>query len=105
VATLVSAFVADPVERWLFPEPLQYLTHFARFVAAFGGGFESETVFTFGEFEAVAIWIAPRAHADAIVAVLSESVDAGKRADAFGVGAAGCCSSQGTPLVPAVVGR
>jgi ribosomal protein S18 acetylase RimI-like enzyme len=88
VATLVSAFVADPVERWLFPEPLQYLTHFARFVAAFGGGgFESQTVFTLGEFEAVAIWIAPRAYADAdaIVAVLSESVDAGKRADAFSV--------------------
>jgi hypothetical protein len=42
IATLVSAFIADPVERWLFAEPVQYLTQFARFVAAFGrGGFES----------------------------------------------------------------
>ena len=38
VATLVSAFIADPVERWLLAEPLQYLTQFARFVAAFGSG-------------------------------------------------------------------
>ena len=37
IATLVSAFIDDPVERWLFPEPHQYLTHFPRFVAAFGG--------------------------------------------------------------------
>ena len=77
IATLVSAFIADPVERWLFAEPLQYLTHFARLVTAFGsGGFESETVFGLGDFAAVAIWMPPgvEADADAIVAVLSESV-------------------------------
>jgi ribosomal protein S18 acetylase RimI-like enzyme len=28
IATLVSAFIADPVERWLFPQPSAYLTHF-----------------------------------------------------------------------------
>src|SRR4249919_1348503 len=27
-ATLVSAFMDDPVERWLYPELQQYLTHF-----------------------------------------------------------------------------
>jgi hypothetical protein len=60
IATLVSAFIADPVERWLFAEPLRYLTHFARFVAAFGmAGFASETVFKLGDFAAVAIWIPP----------------------------------------------
>ena len=53
IATLVSAFIADPVERWLFAEPLRYLTQFAWFVAAFGsGGFESETVFSLGDFAA-----------------------------------------------------
>jgi hypothetical protein len=36
-ATLVLAFAADPVERWLYPEPQQYLLHFPRFLAAFGG--------------------------------------------------------------------
>jgi ribosomal protein S18 acetylase RimI-like enzyme len=88
VATLVSAFIADPVERWLFAEPLQYLTQFAPFVAAFGrGAFESETVFSVGDFEAVAIWLPPGAEpdADAIVAVLSESVPAEQQADTFSV--------------------
>lgn len=88
VATLVSAFIADPVERWLFAEPLQYLTHFARFVAAFGGGgFAGETVFRLGDFAAVAIWIPPEAEpdGDAIVAALSESVPSEKQADTFSV--------------------
>ena len=74
IATLVSASIADPVERWLFAEPLQYLTQFARFVAAFGsGGFERETVFSLGDFAAVAIWIPPGAEPDpaAIVGVLA----------------------------------
>jgi GNAT superfamily N-acetyltransferase len=88
IATLVSAFIADPVERWLFPEPVQYLTHFARFVAAFGvGGFASETVFKLEEFAAVAIWLPPGAEpdGDAIVAALSESVSNEKQADTFSV--------------------
>lgn len=88
IATLVSAFIADPVERWLFAEPLRYLTQFARFVAAFGsGGFDSETVFSLGDFAAVAIWIPPGAHpdADAILAVLSESVPTERQADTFSV--------------------
>ncbi len=43
-ATLVSAFIADPVERWLYPQPVAYLTEFPAFVAAFGGeAFEEET--------------------------------------------------------------
>jgi hypothetical protein len=37
LATLVLAFAADPVERWLYPEPEQYLTRFPHFLAAFGG--------------------------------------------------------------------
>jgi GNAT superfamily N-acetyltransferase len=88
IATLVSAFIADPVERWLFAEPLQYLTQFAQFVAAFGrGGFESETVFSVADFAAVAIWLPPGAEpdADAIAAVLSESVPAEQQADTFSV--------------------
>jgi ribosomal protein S18 acetylase RimI-like enzyme len=88
IATLVSAFIADPVERWLFAEPLEYLTHFPTFVAAFGlGGFASQTVFRLGDFAAVAIWMPPGAEAngDAIVAALSESVPSDKHADTFSV--------------------
>ena len=88
IATLVSAFIADPLERWLCPEPLQYLTHFPTFVAAFCiGGFASDTVFKLGGFAAVAIWIPPGAAADedAIVAARMESIPSDKHADTFSV--------------------
>ena len=42
--TLVLAFAADPVERWLYPRPDQYLTAFRRFLIAFGGrAFDEQT--------------------------------------------------------------
>jgi hypothetical protein len=48
ISTIVSAFTDDPVERWLYPELEQYLTHFADFVAAFGGeAFSDQTVWPF----------------------------------------------------------
>ncbi len=60
VATLVAAFIADPVERWLFPQPLAYLTHFAAFVTAFGGdAFERQTAWMLDDFAAGAMWIPP----------------------------------------------
>jgi ribosomal protein S18 acetylase RimI-like enzyme len=88
IATIVSAFTDDPVERWLFPESEQYLTHFPKFVSAFGGeAFHGRTVWMLGEFSAVAFWFAPgcEPNADAIVEVLSESVSPDKHDDAFAV--------------------
>jgi ribosomal protein S18 acetylase RimI-like enzyme len=88
IATLVSAFIADPVERWLFPEPHQYLTHFPVFVAAFGSeAFTRQTVWTLGEFAAAAVWIPPGAEPDGemIIAVLRERVAAEKHDEAFAV--------------------
>jgi GNAT superfamily N-acetyltransferase len=87
-ATLVLAFAADPVERWLYPEPRQYLSHFPRFLAAFGGpAFAEQTVWSLGEFSAVALWLPPGAGADgdAITTVIAETVAADKHDDTFGV--------------------
>jgi ribosomal protein S18 acetylase RimI-like enzyme len=88
IATLVSAFTDDPVERWLFPETQAYLTHFPTFVAAFGGqAFRDDTVWMLGEFSAVALWLAPGSEADgeAIINVLSEGVSPEKHQDSFAV--------------------
>jgi ribosomal protein S18 acetylase RimI-like enzyme len=85
---LVLAFAADPVERWLYPEARQYLTHFPAFLAAFGGtAFTHETVWQLGEFSAVAMWLPPRVDldGDAIVAVLTETVPPAKHEDTFSV--------------------
>jgi hypothetical protein len=77
IATLVSALIADPVERWLYPEPVAYLTQFPAFVAAFGGAaFDRQTVWSLEEFAALTMWLAPGSEVDgeAIVAVLATSV-------------------------------
>ena len=87
-ATLVLAFAADPVERWLYPEPQQYLSHFPRFLGAFGGtAFTERTVWSLGEFSAVAVWLPPgtEADGDAITTSLAETVAEDKRDDTFAV--------------------
>lgn len=88
IATLVSAFVADPVERWLYPEAFAYLTQFPAFVAALGGkASENQTAWSLDGFAAVAMWLPPgaEADADAIVTALTEAVSADKHADMFAV--------------------
>ena len=87
-ATLVSAFTEDPVERWLYPELQQYLAHFPEFLAAFGGrAFDQETVWSLGEFCAVALWLPPGTEpdGDAITTVLTESVAPAQHDDMFSV--------------------
>lgn len=88
ISTLVSAFVDDPVERWLYPEPEQYRAHFPEFVAAFAGeAFAQQSVWMLGEFSAVALWLAPdtKPDGDAITTVLSRSVSPAQHADMFAV--------------------
>ncbi|HEY0871222.1 MAG TPA: N-acetyltransferase [Acidothermaceae bacterium] len=88
VATLVSAFTDDPVERWLWPDDNAYATQFPRFVAALGGrAFEVQTAWRLGDFAAVALWFAPGVEPDGelIVGVLSETVPQDKLDDTFTV--------------------
>jgi GNAT superfamily N-acetyltransferase len=87
-ATLVVAFAADPVERWMYPEPQQYLSCFPKFLAAFGGqAFAEQTVWRLGEYSAVALWLPPGAEpdGDAITATLAATVSADKHDDVFAV--------------------
>jgi GNAT superfamily N-acetyltransferase len=87
-ATLVLAFVTDPGERWLYPDAQEYLTHFPRFLAAFGGrAFDEKTAWRFRDFSSVALWLPPGAEpdGDAIVAVLTESVAPDKHEQLFSI--------------------
>jgi ribosomal protein S18 acetylase RimI-like enzyme len=88
LATLVSAFTYDPVERWLYPESQQYFTHFPEFLKAFGGkAFDEQTVWGLGECSAVALWLPPGVEpdADAIMNVLTTSVSPAQHGDLFSV--------------------
>jgi len=86
VATIVSAFTDDPVERWLYPARSDYLANFPRFVAAFAGpAFDGGTVWQLGDAAAVALWICPGAEpaGETIVSVLAETIAEELQGDAF----------------------
>jgi GNAT superfamily N-acetyltransferase len=88
LATLVSAFTDDPVERWLYPELQQYLIHFPVFLRAFGGkAFDEQTAWSLGDCSAVALWLPPGTEPDGdkISKVLTESVSPDKHGDLFSV--------------------
>jgi GNAT superfamily N-acetyltransferase len=85
---LVTAFIADPVMRWLYPEAGTYLTRFPGLPAAFAGrAFDGGTAWRLGEFAAVALWLPPRVdlEGDAIVAFLKDSVASEQHDDLFSV--------------------
>jgi GNAT superfamily N-acetyltransferase len=87
-ATLVLAFAADPVEGWLYPESQQYLSHFPKFLFAFGDrAFAEQAVWRLGAFSAVALWFPPGTEpdGDAITNTLAETVSPELHADTFAV--------------------
>jgi ribosomal protein S18 acetylase RimI-like enzyme len=72
----------------MFPDPLQYLTHFPAFVAAFGGeAFAQRTAWMLEDYAAVALWMPPGVQpaADAIVSTLTNGVSPELHADVLAV--------------------
>jgi ribosomal protein S18 acetylase RimI-like enzyme len=60
ISVQVTAFSADPVMRWLWPEPRDYLRHFADLVHGFGGrAFEHETAYVTESFLGGILWLPP----------------------------------------------
>jgi GNAT superfamily N-acetyltransferase len=87
-STIVSAFIEDPVERWLYPDREGYLTHFPRFVAALGGkAFGEQTAWRLDRHPAIALWLPPEIEPDgeAIAGILGETVAADKHEELFSV--------------------
>jgi len=86
IATVVVAFAADPVERWLWPEEDLYERCFPDFAAAFGGqAFEHESAWGLADTRAVALWLAPgvESEEEKVVGILTETVAQEKHDDLF----------------------
>ncbi len=65
IATIVTAFTADPVLRWVLPDPHQYLTYAPEFVRRFcGRAFEGESAFAVEGFKGAALWLRPGVGSD-----------------------------------------
>jgi len=60
IATLVLAFVTDPVARWMYDDPHQYLLHISRLFRALGtSSFEEGAAQRTVDGLGVALWLPP----------------------------------------------
>ncbi|VEP16285.1 Acetyltransferase (fragment) [Hyella patelloides LEGE 07179] len=60
INSLILAFCADPVIRWMYPSPQQYLENFPNFVRTFGHkALELKTVYTIDDYSGAAFWFPP----------------------------------------------
>jgi ribosomal protein S18 acetylase RimI-like enzyme len=88
IDTIVLAFAADPVERWMYPSAGDYLHHFRAFVEAFAGpALADGTAWMLDDFAAVALWLGPgsQPEGETIVSVLIDSVMADRQDDLLAV--------------------
>jgi ribosomal protein S18 acetylase RimI-like enzyme len=63
IAVILLAFATDPLTRWIYPDPHQYLRYFPDVVRLFGGNaFEHGTGYYVDAFSGVALWLPPTVH-------------------------------------------
>jgi ribosomal protein S18 acetylase RimI-like enzyme len=80
VAVLTLAFSADPVTRWTYPEPAQYLARFPILVRAFGGGaFTAGTARQVEDYAGAALWLPPGSELDE--AAIGASLPSGREGE------------------------
>jgi GNAT superfamily N-acetyltransferase len=84
VARLVLAFGTDPVARWMYDDPHQYLMHIPRLFRALGASsFEAGAAQRTSDGIGVALWLPPGVHGDdgPLKAVIAESITGEKQAE------------------------
>jgi ribosomal protein S18 acetylase RimI-like enzyme len=84
VAVVTLGFSTDPIARWVYPEPADYLALFPSFIRAFAGAaFEANTALLTNDYLGAALWLPPGSHADedAINSLVAETVRPSIQAD------------------------
>ncbi len=88
IASLVAAFITDPLIRWMFPDSKQYFDYFPLVLKYFAGGaFAHSSAYRSANFKAAALWLPPGVSSDeeALGAVMQEGVAAQLQEEVFGV--------------------
>lgn len=86
MATLVTAFTADVLIRWLFPDAHRFLSYFPQFNNYFAGSaFDHNSAYRSDDFGAIALWLPPGVGPDekALGAVIAEGVDGHRQGEVF----------------------
>ena len=88
VDTLVLAFDSDPIMRWFYPDPHDYLRYFPEFVRIYGGkAFDHGAAHYLPGGAGAALWLPPgvRPDEDAFVTLLQTSLPEEKQEQAWAV--------------------
>lgn len=88
IAGMTLAFSSDPAVRWMYPDPDDYLTHFPRFVQAFGGkAFACQSAYWMNHYAGTALWLPPGVEpdADSVMDVIQQTTAASVQADLLAV--------------------
>jgi ribosomal protein S18 acetylase RimI-like enzyme len=100
IARLVLAFVADPIARWLYDEPQQFLLHLPRMFRALGASsFAAGGAHRAADGLGVALWLPPGidAAAEPLEAIVEDSIAQERQAE---VGALFERAEQYRPIEP-----
>jgi len=84
IATLVLAFSIDPVARWMYDGPHQYLQHIPQLFRALGtASFEAGAAHRSDDGLGVALWLPPDVHADEapLQAAVAQGIASHKQGD------------------------
>lgn len=85
IGAIVLAFTSDPVARWTWSDPQQFLLTFPRFAQAFGGkAFAHGTAYTIDDYSGAALWLGPGVEPDdeTMTTLLRETASEQSRRDA-----------------------
>lgn len=88
IATVVLAFTADPMARWSYPDPHDYLRYFPDLVRLFGGkAFEHGTAYYVDDYAGAALWLPPDVHPqeDEMIALAQRTVSERKQEEVFSI--------------------
>jgi GNAT superfamily N-acetyltransferase len=88
VSVQVTAFSADPVMRWLWPEPREYLRHFPDLVHGFGGrAFAHGAAHVAEAFLGGTLWLPPGVTPDdeALERLTTETIAEPARSEVFSI--------------------
>lgn len=86
IGAVVLGFSADPVARWSYPEPYDYLNFFPRVVDAFGGNaLQHGSGYYVADFLGAALWLPPgvQPREEEMTALLQQSIAAHRQDEVF----------------------
>lgn len=86
ISAIALAFTEDPMFRWLYSNPKNYLKHFPSFIEAYGGkSFKQKSAFYIEGYLGAALWLPPHIEPDKenVIQCIEKVANKGQLIDAY----------------------